>query len=247
MNTLPPIPKERLIHEEVLHGAGMWSKVIRRGRVLRLEDCEGGANVGMLLYNADERHERYNMPDTLKGQHIFYLTSPYCLHSDMGRLFASIIGDTSGWHDTVCGATDAQMMREKYGDGDFQSLRNDFPRNGRECFLIELEKWGLGKRDLVPNLNFFSKVVADDEGNLSFDTTHARAGASIDLRLEMDSLIVLNTCPHPLDPSAEWKPKSVRLSVYEAEAVSAEDPCRLSRPENERAFINTETYYRLRA
>ncbi len=247
MKTLSPIPKERLIHEEILHGAGMWSKVIRRGRVLRLEDLDGGANVGMLLYNADERHERYNMPDTLKGQHIFYLTSPYCLHSDMGRLFASITGDTSGWHDTVCGTTDAGMMRERFGTGDFQSLRNAFPRNGRECFLIELGKWGLGKRDLVPNLNFFSKVVADDEGLLRFDPSHARAGVGIDLRLEMDTLVVLNTCPHPLDPSTTWAPRPVRLSVYAADPVSPDDSCRLSRPENERAFINTETYYRLRA
>jgi len=88
-----------------LSGAGMWSRIVGRHKTLRLTDLEGGANVGMLLYHASERHERYNMPDTLKGQRIFYLRAPYCVHSDMGRLFASITKDTVGWHDTVCGAS----------------------------------------------------------------------------------------------------------------------------------------------
>ena len=60
------------IYTRKLTGAGMWSHIIGRHKTLRITDLEGGANVGMLLYNATERHERYNMPDTLKGQHIFY-------------------------------------------------------------------------------------------------------------------------------------------------------------------------------
>ena len=81
--------------------------MISRGKTLRLTALEAGANVGLLLYNADVPAERYNLPDTLKGQHIFYLRHPYCLHSDMGRLLASITADTIGWHDTVGGCTDA--------------------------------------------------------------------------------------------------------------------------------------------
>jgi uncharacterized protein len=159
----------KTIHEKNLTGAGMWSGVISRGKRLRLTDLEGGANVSMLLYNALERNERYNMPDTLKGQHIFYLRAPYCLHSDMGRLLASITADTVGWHDTVCGHSDAARVLAKYGENNYQQARNDWYRNGRDCFLIELAKWGLGKKDLVPNLNWFSKVVADEEpGRLSF-------------------------------------------------------------------------------
>ncbi|MBP6782938.1 MAG: DUF1989 domain-containing protein, partial [Verrucomicrobiales bacterium] len=102
------------LYTRELNGAGMWSRIIGRHKTLRITDLEGGANVGMLLYNATERHERYNMPDTLKGQHIFYLRAPYCVHSDMGRLFASITKDTVGWHDTVCGAGDAALAIQKY-------------------------------------------------------------------------------------------------------------------------------------
>lgn len=240
MSENPPLYTKHLTH------AGMWSGVIGRGRTLRLTALESGANVGMLLYNADVLSERYNMPDTLKGQHIFYLRHPYCLHSDMGRVFASITADTVGWHETVCGCSDAPQVAAKYGDRNYQVARNEFHRNGRECFLIELAKWGLGPRDLVPNLNLFSKVVADDAGKLTFAPNHAKAGDYIDLRLEMNTLVVLNTCQHPLDPDPAYHPREVKLEVFTTPLPAADDVCRNSRPENVRAFINTEDYYRLR-
>ena len=223
----------------------MWSKVIGRNKTLRLTDLEGGANVSMLLYNAYEKQERYNMPDTLKGQYTFFLTTPYCVHSDMGRIFCSITRDDYGWHDTVCGITDAATIKEKYGEHDYQEARNDYYRNGRECFLIELSKWGLSEKDIVPNLNFFSKVVADENGNLRY-VPEAKAGASLELRFEMDTLVVLNTCPHPLDDRPAYAPKPVSLEVFASAAPTADDPCRNSRPENQRAFQNTEEYNALR-
>ena len=237
---------ENLIHQETIRGGHMWSKVISRGKTLRLTDLEGGANVGMLLYNAYERHERYNMPDTLKGQHIFFLTAPYCLHSDMGRLFCSITADTAGWHDSVCGCSDAAALEQKYGSKSFQEARNDFYRDAKTCFLIELAKWGLGKKDLVPNLNLFSKVVSDEEGKLEFVEGASQPGSYIDLRFELDTLVVLNTCQHPFDPNPVYAPKPVELAVFKSEPVAADDACRISRPENERAFINTEVYNKLR-
>ena len=240
MSTIDPL------YTKTLTGAGLWSGVIGRGKTLRLTDREGGANFGLLLYNADLTVERYNMPDTLKGQHIFHVRHPYCLHSDMGRLLASITADTVGWHDTVGGCSDARLVTEKYGEKTYQAARNDFHRNGRECFLIELAKWGLGERDLVPNLNLFSKVVADEAGRLTFVSGHSPVGGSVDLRLEMNTLVVLNTCQHPLDPDPTYHPRSVQLEVFAASPVAADDACRNSRPENARAFLNTEHYHVLR-
>ncbi len=235
-----------LILEKTLHGAGMWSAVISRHKRLRLTDLDGGANVSMLLYNALERTERYNMPDTLKGQHIFYLRAPYCLHSDMGRLLASIAADSVGWHDTVCGHSDAARVLAKYGANNYQASRNDWHRNGRDCFLIELAKWGLGKKDLVPNLNLFSKVVSDEEGHLSFVSGNSKPGDSIELRFEMDTLVVLNTCQHPLDPDPEYRHRHVKLEVLIGEPASPGDSSLGIRPENLRAWENNETYHALR-
>lgn len=223
----------------------MWSKIVGRGKTMRLTDISGGANVSMLLYHSHQSLERYNMPDTLKGQHTFYLTAPYCIHSDMGRVFCSITEDTSGWHDTVCGCSNAQAVLEKYGEATYQVQANDFYRSGRDCFLIELAKWGLGERDLVPNLNFFSKVVADESGHLAFDTSHAKEGAHIDLRFEMDTIVILNTCQHPLDPAQNYAPKAVQMEVWKSGSPEADDVCRHSRPENSRAFETTEQFYNL--
>lgn len=234
-----------LLYEHELSASGMWSQIIGRGKTLRLTDLEGGANVGMLLYHASERQERYNMPDTLKGQHIFYLRAPYCLHSDMGRLFASITADTVGWHDTVCGCSNAALVLKKYGEQTYQTARNDFYRNGRECFLIELAKWGLGERDLVPNLNLFSKVVSDDAGRLSFVKNHSKVGDSIELRFEMDTLVVLNTCQHPLDPDDVYHSRRVKLEVFKNETSTLDDASFTVRPENARAYQNTKNFYLL--
>ncbi len=245
-STTPDSVTPPVLYETVIRGGGMWSQVIKRGKTLRLTDLEGGANVSMLLYNADQLVERYNMPDTLKGQHIFFLTAPFCIHSDMGRLFCSITADTCGWHDTVCGCTDAAQVAAKYGTKTYQEARNDFYRNAHDNFLIELAKWGLGKRDLVPNLNLFSKVISDEEGNLTYVPGASPTGSYVDLRFEMNTLVVLTPCQHPLDPSPDYAPKPVRLTAFQTEPPGPDDACRLSRPENERAFTNTENYYRLR-
>ena len=238
--------QSKLIYSRKLVGASMWSQVVGRGKTLRITDLEGKANVGMLLYNAFEKQERYNMPDTLKGQHIFYLTAPFCLHSDMGRLFASITEDTYGWHDTVCGTTHAESIKNKYGSKSFQEARNRFYRNGLDCFLIEMAKWGLGKRDLVPNINWFSKVTCDDEGVLSYIPKKDPSSTFVDLRMEMDTLVVLNNCPHPLDPDPVYEVGRVNIEVFKSNKPTGDDPCLMVRKENRWAYENTERYHCLR-
>jgi urea carboxylase-associated protein 2 len=230
--------------KETLSGGSMWSWVLKRGTTLRITDLQGGANVSALFYNADAPLERYNMPDTLKAQFIAYLTRGYVLYSDMGRVLASITSDTCGWHDTLCGATTAGMTEAKYGPSSFQADRNSYYRNGRDNFLVELGKHGLGKRDIGPNVNFFSKAFADEEGNLHFAPGFSKPGAYVDLRAEMNVLVVLSNTPHPLDPGVAYAPKPVGLMARRTPAPAADDLCRVSRPENGRGFHNTEILFR---
>ena len=237
-----PIPAACLLWEENLPGCNHWSARLRRGTALRLTDLQGGANVSALFYNAEQPLERYNMPDTLKSQHTAFLTAGYVCQSDMGRVLCSITADTVGWHDTWCGVSDAAMVRAKYGEKRYQTHRNAMHRNGRDGLLIELAKWGLGVRDLVPSVNFFSKVVPDVDGALSHVPGHSVAGSYVDLRFEMDTLVVLSTAPHPLDARPDYAPSDARLSAYRAAPVAADDACRLQCPQNGRAFINTERY-----
>jgi urea carboxylase-associated protein 2 len=226
-------------HEETLRGGQAWSRRLRRNQHLRLTDVEGRACVSALFYNARDPLERYNMPDTLKAQYTAFLTAGRVLYSDMGRVLCSIVADSCGWHDTLSG-TGGPAPR--FGDGSYQKLRNDFHRNGRENLIVELGKHGLGKRDVVANVNFFVRVGVDTDGKLGWVAGNSKPGAAVELRFEMDTLVVLSNTPHPLDPAADYRPPPLGLAIFDGLAAAADDPCRLSRPENGRGFALTEAY-----
>ncbi|WP_347888338.1 urea amidolyase associated protein UAAP1 [Nitrosomonas europaea] len=227
--------------ETHLPGGSHWSGVVRRGTTLRLTDVSGGANAAVLFYNLEEKLERYNMADTLKTQHTFCLTKGHACHSDMGRIFCCITEDTAGWHDTVCGLSDAELIQQKYGTGRYQELRNDMYRNGLDGMLVELGKWGLGRRDVVSNINFFSKVTADSSGELQFHVSHSKAGDHVDLAFEMDTLVVLSAAPHPLDPAETYDPGAVDLAVFPSPPAVTGACAHIA--ENTRGLENTRRLY----
>jgi len=232
-----------VLWEETIQPGASWSHVVKRGTALRLTDVEGAANVGALFYNFECPVERFNVPDTLKAQHIARLTNGFVLYSDMGRILLSVTADSVGWHDPLGGTSNRQLVEKKYGHTTYQELRNDYYKNGRDSFLIELGKWGLGPRDLTANLNFFSRVEVDSQGCMSFVSGNSKPGGYIELRAEMNVLAILNTCQHPLDPNPKYGPKPVQLAVHQAAWPAADDPCRISRPENGRGFTLTERYF----
>ena len=236
------MPTENIEYETVIEGGKHWSLLLRAGALLRLTDTQGGANVGMLFYNPLNTLERYNAPDTLKCQHTFKLTRGHCLYSDMGRIFCSIVEDTGGWHDTVCGNSTRRSVLQRWGEKNYQEHRNDWTQNGHDAFLVEAGKFGLGRRDLAANVNWFSKVAVAEDGGLVFDAGHARAGASVGLRFEMDTVVLLHTCPHPLNLAADYPRRPVSIAIGRAAAVAADDFCMNSRPENLRGFANNALY-----
>jgi uncharacterized protein len=234
---------DHLLWEELLQSGAHWSGVARRGVTLRITDLDGGANVAALFYHYEEKLERYNMADTLKAQHTAFLTKGNVCYSDMGRVLCSITEDTCGWHDTFCGVSNAAMVAARFGKTSFQEQRNDYYKNGYDSLLNELGKYGLGKRDLVPNVNFFSKVTTDDVGDLRFHVNHSKPGSYVDLRFEMNTLVVLSTCQHPLDPSLDYTPRPVSVSAFATAPAAQDDICRTKCPENTRGFRNTEMLY----
>jgi urea carboxylase-associated protein 2 len=234
--------KQVLFQDDIREGA-TWSHVLKRGTVLRIVDPTGAANVGALFYNWENPTERYNMPDTLKAQHIARLTRGDVLYSDMGRILCSIVGDTVGWHDPLSGCGNAATVARKYGEARYQEHRNDCHKNAYDSFVVELAKYGLTARDMTAPVNFFSKVAVDESGGMGFVPGHSHPGAYIDVRAEMNVLVILNTCQHPLDPNPVYDPKPVRLSVRRVPPPAPDDECRVSRPENGRGFTLTERYF----
>jgi uncharacterized protein YcgI (DUF1989 family) len=207
-----------LISDEILPPAASWSRICLRATALTLTDVEGGANVSALLYRASDPLERYCMPDTLKAQHVSRLTAGVALYSDMGRVLASVTADSCGWHDTITGHATA----------------------ARDGLLAELARHGLGQRDLVANCNLFSKVAVGADGALEFVAGNSPAGASVTLRFELDTLVVLCNTPHPLDPAPAWNPQPVRLELEQVVPATPDDRVRRACAENARGFAASE-------
>lgn len=230
---------ETILWEELLHGGQTWSHVLEPGMALRLTDVEGGANVSALFYNAEQPEERYNMPDTLKAQHIARLTKGFVLYSDMGRILCSLTEDTVGWHDPIGGTLTAAQVAAKYGVKSYQEHRNEWTQAAKEGLLLELAKYGLGPRDLTPTLNLFSKVQVDGTGAMVYVAGNSKAGDAVELRAEMRVLVLLAANHHAMEPGGEYAPKPVNLTVKRVPTAGADDICRVSRPENGRGFTLT--------
>jgi uncharacterized protein YcgI (DUF1989 family) len=198
--------------------------------------------VAALFYSREQPLERYNMADTLKAQHTAHLTPAACVIRTWAASSCSVVADTCGWHDPLCGLTDAGRSPRAYGVTRFQEQRNARYVSGREAMLVELGKYGLNERDLVANINFFSKVVADDDGALRRVAGHARADQYVDLRFEMDTHRAAACGPHPLEPAplrARGRPARGRVAPAARGRRCLPDAC----PENARGFVNTERLY----
>jgi urea carboxylase-associated protein 2 len=230
---------ETILWEEDLRGGQTWSHVLQPSMAIRLTDIEGGANVCALFYNADQPEERYNMPDTLKAQHIARLTKGFVLYSDMGRILCSITDDTVGWHDPIGGTLARAQLASQYGERPYQEYRNDWTQAPKESLLLELAKYSLGPRDWPSTLNLFSKVQVDETGAMRYVPGNSKAGDSVELRAEMKVLVLLSANHHAMETGSVYAPKPVRLTIKQVAPAAEDDPCRVSRPENGRGFALT--------
>ena len=231
---VPDLDPNLVLLTEKLPGGAYWHGVIKRGNSLRITALASSQGVSLLCYNADSPIERLNVADTAKIQFNAFLRQGMLLYSDMGRVLCSITADTTGSHDLICGCSNAASNAAKYGAGDYSNSRNNF--------LKALGKRGLTRKDLMPNLNLFSRVMVLPNGDLQYQSS-APAGSFIDLRAEVNLLVVISNCPHVLHPDTEYQPQPIQLTVWNSPAPAADDFCRKSSEEAVRAFINTDALF----
>lgn len=231
-----------IIWSKELMPGDRWSGNICKGRLIKFTAQGDGANLAMLLYNFHNLTEHYNAPDTIKAQHNFYLKRGHAIISDCGRALASIVQDDLDWHDTVTGYTTRKMTDDKYGFTNYQNNGNDYLKSGQENFINELTKNGMSKRDLMPPVNFFSKVECDEKGNLIFCENHCKYQQSVTIRTEMDVYMVLSNTPNPLDPKTEYPSVPIKIEILPAPEIDGLDYCVNYSKYTRRAFENTWEY-----
>jgi uncharacterized protein len=237
--------RQRVLWEDTVPPGAYLTRVIPKGHTLRVTDVEGAGAASLLAYNNDQLSERFNAADTAKIQGTSFLATGMVLVSDLGRVLFSITSDSSvAGHETLSGGTSPQSVRERFGDGgSYQELRNGRHTNDRDNFIAGLGRHGLDRRDLVPTLNLFSCLTIQPDGSFALAESH-KAGASVELRAEMNVLIAISATPHVLDPSPTWNPGPLHLAVYRSGPVDpTNDACRNRSEVARRAFESTDDYW----
>ncbi len=202
------IEGEVLMDEPVAPGTPWWGRV-ERGCCLRIVDLHGRQGVDFLCYNADAPEERYHAPNTMKAAGSILLNQGSVLYSDVARPLMTVVEDTCGGHDTIGGCCSAPSNELLYGVRDTPGCR--------ENFLAALEANGLGRRDIVPNINFFCEVPVAGDGALVpgvFARGHSVAGDYVELRAEQRVLAVVSNCPQVNNPCNDGAPSEIQILIY---------------------------------
>jgi urea carboxylase-associated protein 1 len=190
-----------------------YSATLKAGQVMRIIDLESQQAVDALFYNPHDRSERYSAQDTLAAQAAsggkFYLETGSVLRSNEGREMLTITADTCSFHDTNAGACSCESNTVRFGH------ETRFMHACRENFLVELAKYGMGKRDLVSNVNFFMNVPIRPHGELTVDDGVSEPGGYVELRAEMDVLVVISNCPQVNNPCNGFTPTPIRIIISE--------------------------------
>ena len=197
-----------VIVDRVLAAGEPWSGILEQGQVLRLVDLEGQQAVDFLCYNAADPSERYNAADTMKIAGSLFITQGTRLYSDMGNVLFTVIADSCGFHDTIGGCCSRESNRVRYGV--------EGQPNCRDNFLAALEPHGLGRKDIVANINFFMYVPIGAKGEMGIAPGPSKPGDHIDLRAEMRVLVAISNCPQRNNAANNFKPTPVRLIIRTA-------------------------------
>jgi urea carboxylase-associated protein 1 len=203
---------EAAIFRQVVAAGEPFIKRIEQGQVLRILDLEGNQAVDTLFYNADDTEERYDANNTIRGQGNIYLTAGTTLLSNAGNPMLSIVADTCGRHDTLGGAFSAESNTVRY------ALEKRHMHSCRDSFLLALAEYdnGLCKRDLPSNINFFMNVPVTPDGGLTFADGVSAAGRYVELKADMNVLVLISNCPQLNNPCNAYNPTPVEVLVWDA-------------------------------
>jgi len=215
---ISPRLAEDAVFDEVVLAGDWFVRTIKRGEFVRIVDLQGNQAVDTLFYNAHNYTDRYSAQDTIRAQSNVYLTAGTKLISTLRHVLLTVVADTCGRHDTLGGACSAESNMVRY-DIDKRSMHAC-----RQSFLKAALDWSaktgreFNKYDLTANINFFMNVPVMPNGKLSFEDGVSEAGKYVELRAEMDTLMIISNCPQLNNPCNAYDPTPVRILIWDAPA-----------------------------
>jgi urea carboxylase-associated protein 1 len=213
------LDSEAAVVDEICAAGEPWVKLVMQGQIFRIVDLGGNQAVDTLFYNASRATERYSATNTIRLQQMLYLTTGSMLYSNCGNVMLTIVADTCGRHDTLGGACAAESNTVRYG-------LDKFPMHScRDNFLHALahdpvcDHLGMSKRDLPSNINFFMNVPVTEDGGLEFADGLSAPGKYVEMKAEMDVVVLISNCPQLNNPCNAYNPTPIRLLIWDDPAL----------------------------
>jgi urea carboxylase-associated protein 1 len=205
-----------IISDDIVAACAPWSAILRPGQQLQIIDLHGNQAVDTLFYGVHpataqvDPTKRYSFQATIAAQGKLFLTTGSVLRSADGTALVTIVDDEVGNHDTIAGACSKESNTLRYGHHTMHQ------HACAENFLAEASKYGMGKRDIVPNVNFFMNVPVEADGTLGIVDGLSAPGKSLTVRAETDTLVLVSNCPQINNPCNGFDPTPVRMVITTA-------------------------------
>ncbi|MBF2715914.1 urea amidolyase associated protein UAAP2 [Agrobacterium vitis] len=212
-NTTSPLrTPDTAVQDHVIAAEAPFSTVVKKGQILRIEDSYGQQAIDTLFYNAKDLSERYSNQDTMREQGAAYISTGTKIISNDGRVMLTMTADSCGRHDTSAGACSCESNTVRFGHG------TKYLHACRDNFVLEVAKYGMSKRDVVANINFFMNVPIEPSGQMTIVDGISAPGDYVELQAEMDVLLVISNCPQINNPCNGFDPTPARVLVWDSEA-----------------------------
>ena len=199
------------VADAIVSAGEPWLHKLNKGQVFRIVDLEGNQAVDTLFYSAEDPEEHYSLTHTIQAQGALYLSLGSVLMSSEGRPMLTIVADTCGRHDTLGGACASESNTVRY------ALEKRFMHNCRDNYLLAVAHapQELDKRDVVSNINFFMNVPVTPEGRLTFEDGISAPGKYVEMRADMDLIVLVSNCPQLNNPCNAYNPTPVRFLIWD--------------------------------
>ncbi|APO79301.1 urea carboxylase-associated protein (plasmid) [Rhizobium etli 8C-3] len=211
IQTAPGRTLENVAQDHYIPAEAPFSAVIRKSQTIRIEDTYGQQAVDTLFYNAEDFSERYSNQDTMREQGAAYISTGTRIISNEGRVMLTMTADSCGRHDTSAGACSCESNTVRFGH------QTRYLHACRDNFVLEVSKHGMSKRDIVPNINFFMNVPIEPSGEMTIVDGISGPGDYVELKAEMDILLVISNCPQINNPCNGFDPTPIRVLVWDSE------------------------------